>query len=284
MNLKTIAAALPILRDNPRLFFQGVSARLKSHKSLPANLTELAELNINGLKVRYRSEYDSYLNRLYYGTHDLAIRAVMKKYLKAGDTFIDIGANIGRITIIALSLVGKSGQVHAFEPIPKYYQLMEDIAADNHEYRLENNHCALGESCGTTTMAVSRTNIGLNSLLSDLLEEDDIQQKVEVPVIRLDDYIRDNNLNQIALIKIDTEGYEFPVLRGLSRFLQSTNRQPPIICEITLEAYTLMDCRIEDLRDYMKNYGYQAYSITIPGKKVELAKMKNNTDVIFIGN
>lgn len=279
MNIKTIGNALAIMKDNPKLFLQGISAKLKSGKQLPANLTEL---EINGVKVRYRSEYDSYLNRLYYGTHDLAIRAIMKKLLRPGDTFIDIGGNIGRISTIALGLIGKAGAVHCFEPIPQYFKILQELAQDNPEYQFTNNNCALGEKSDSITMAVSQTNIGLNSLLPELLSRDDVQEKVEVPVMRLDDYIEQNRLDKIALIKIDTEGYEFPVLKGLSEFLRNSDCRPPIVCEITLEAYPLMNCTIEEFQDYMRQFDYRAYSIINPGKRIDLAKMKNNDDVIFL--
>ena len=58
---------------------------------------------------------------MYTGSYEIETYLALKKFLKPGDTFIDIGGNIGYITALAAGIVGKTGEVHAFEPIKKYF-------------------------------------------------------------------------------------------------------------------------------------------------------------------
>ena len=88
------------------------------------------------------------------------------------------------------------------------------------------------------------------------------------------------------MIKIDVEGYEFNVLKGLSSFFERSIDKPPIICEIHAAAYNNADISINELYEYMKGYGYQAYNIFNSRIKVEIRTLDlrnpwQYTDVIF---
>ena len=66
----------------------------------------------------------------------------MEKYLSYGDTFIDIGANIGYLSMIGANIVGKDGAVHAFEPVPHYFKILEKLAKMNSGYKIIVNPIA----------------------------------------------------------------------------------------------------------------------------------------------
>lgn len=281
MQSTTLARAIDVMTSNPGLFCQGIWARLRSLQSLPVRNNQIM---VNGVCVPYHSEFDSYYHKLYFGSRDVAIRSIMRKYLHRGATFIDVGANIGRLSAIALGLVGHDGQVHSFEPVPRYYKLLEELAIANPEHNFFGNHCAAGDQAGRATIDVSRTNIGMNSLVPDFLTPDDQSDSVEVKIIKLDDYLEEKKLQQIALIKIDTEGYEFPVLKGLRRFFTETTQRPAIICEIGLDAYPKLNLSLESFYEYMAGFGYHSYSMINRKQRVELRKMSESTDVLFLSD
>jgi len=104
-----------------------------------------------------------------------------------GDVFVDVGANIGYISAIALGLVGQSGVVHSFEPVPDYFMRLKNIPAANRGYRHIVNQCALGERDGSAKIAVTNTsNIGWNTMVPKFMSAETTKEKIEVPVKRLD--------------------------------------------------------------------------------------------------
>lgn len=118
-------------------------------------------------------------------------------------------------------------------------------------------------------------------MILDTLHEHIPRETIEVPIKRLDDYIKKRNLEKISLIKIDVEGFEFPVLKGLKNYFEITRDRPMIICEIVPSAYPALGESRLQLIEYMKSYGYWAYNIMNPKLKVDITKLKEGTNIIF---
>ena len=76
-------------------------------------------------------------------------------------------------------------------------------------------------------------------------------------------------------------GFEFPVLRGLSGYLQTSRDRPLIVCEIAPAAYPLLKLSITDLIKFMGQFGYQAYSTEIPTEKVNIERFHETTNIFF---
>lgn len=105
-------------------------------------------------------------------------------------------------------------------------------------------------------------------------------QTIEVPMLRLDEYIEDRGIRKVAAIKIDVEGYEFPVLKGLENYLNSHEDRPVIFCEIT-PPYRVLESTREDIKRYLDSYGYQAFDVMDPRKPIDITKAQGAVDVIF---
>ena len=217
---------------------------------------------------------------MYFGSYSLALIELMKRFLRPGDTFLDVGANVGYLSAVGAGLVGKSGQVHSFEPVPAYFRRLERLIALNPGHNIVATPCAAGETKGTAKAYVT-LEPGENTLVPDYAGSETIKECIEVPVIRLDDYIESHGLSHISLIKIDTEGFEFPVLLGLRRFFERSQRLPAIICEIDPRAYPLLGYKPADLTSYMAQYGYRACNALNPARTVELTSLTNVDDVLF---
>jgi len=198
---------------------------------------------------------------MYLGLYEPATARTMTRFLRPGDTFVDIGANIGYLSAVGANLVGRWGQVHCFEPVPRYFQRLQRLAETNPKYAIYPHQAAAGDAAGTATVRTSITSIGANTIIPGHAVEEEVADTMEVPMVRLDAWIRDARLSLIALIKIDTEGFEFPVLRGLQEFFETVEAPPPIIVEIHPEAYPLLGYTLSDLSAYMHRYRYQAYRL-----------------------
>jgi FkbM family methyltransferase len=147
------------------------------------------------------------------------------------------------------------------------------------------NQCAIGNEQRITTIAVTNlSNIGWNTIVPGLMSNETIKENVSVSICRLDIYIREKSLKSISLIKIDTEGFEFPVLKGLSEYFNNNRDRPPILCEIAPDTYPLLGCKIKQLFEYIIYYGYNAFNVVGFKKKIELTTLKNTTNVLFMSS
>jgi FkbM family methyltransferase len=133
---------------------------------------------------------------------------------------LDIGANIGNHVIT----LGKHAQtVHAFEPVPMIFDLLSKNVALNELNNVTLHPIGLGTCDETVSIGINdKQNIGASSIVH-------ISEGQEVQSIHLrkgDDVIAELNLSRLDLIKIDVEGFETPVVKGLK---ETIRRFRPIV-------------------------------------------------------
>ena len=167
---------------------------------------------------------------MYFGSYAPLVVNAMKRYLMPGDTFLDVGANIGYLSAIAAGLVGRRGHVHSFEPVPAYFERLHRLAQINPEHSIVVNCCAVGDKPEACEIYVTREP-GQNTLVRSYQTEVEIVATLEVPVVRLDSYVQSHHIDRIALIKIDAEGYELPVLRGLAGISSNPDGAHPLFAK-----------------------------------------------------
>jgi FkbM family methyltransferase len=149
------------------------------------------------------------------------IRAVLQK----GDIFIDIGANIGLMSLVAAQNVGKDGQVYAFEPEPEMYARLMFNLRINDCSNIFAHKLALGSFKETRNIfSFPEINIGRASLV----KSSGAVLTGETNVITLTEFLDKEKIKLIKLIKIDVEGFEYEVIEGALAFLKRS--KPPIIC------------------------------------------------------
>jgi FkbM family methyltransferase len=194
-------------------------------------------------------EIDMSLHRMmkkyFFHTHEMFLERIFKRCLAAGKIFVDIGANCGYWSAYTLSLVGQSGEVHAFEPVPQYFSFVRRLAEFNPGYQVIANQVACGAQPGAFTMAVVApraenfdnydTNIGSSSLATGFLDHvHELTENITVEVIAFDNYARERkiDLDRVGLIKIDVEGFEAEVFDGMQGVLAKSGHKIPILCEV----------------------------------------------------
>jgi FkbM family methyltransferase len=205
----------------------------------------------------------NHTKRQYHGTYEIKVVQAMRRHLHAGATFIDIGANIGYISAIGMSMVGKTGVVHSFEPVSVYFERLLNVTKMNPDYNIVPNNFALGNKDGYATIDIpGTTQIGGSSMVPGFVRKERIERTEKITVRRLDSYMAQNNVSNVALIKIDVEGFELPVLEGASGFFEKNrNNLPPIIVEIIPSVYEQSNSRVHKLEEFMLSFGYRAYCI-----------------------
>ncbi len=274
----TAARAATLLTRNPGLFCRVMLGKVQSTRRMPSLP---ARRRMNGVVFEYDTADYRGAAPMYFGSYAPLVVEAMKRYLRRGGVFIDVGANIGYLSAIAAGLVGIEGQIHSFEPVPAYYEKLHKFAEMNSRYVIVPNACAVGEHAGSCTIYVTREP-GQNTLIPAYQREAEIISTLHVPLARLDEYIAEKNIALVSLIKIDAEGFEFPVLKGLETYFSSTDKRPPIICEIAPRAYSLLGKSLSDLRNYMCRFGYSAYDLADGRTPVDLLTIKRVDDVLFL--
>ncbi len=136
--------------------------------------------------------------------------------VKAGNRFLDIGANIGYYTVLVAQLVGSAGRVFAIEPNDTNFEILDvNTRSWQEEGRVKVFHNALSDIVGSANLYLSSYNGGMHRLYSSIVCTD---ESIAVMAIRGDAL----QLEPLDFIKIDIEGFEPRAIRGLQQTLQDS--------------------------------------------------------------
>jgi FkbM family methyltransferase len=144
--------------------------------------------------------------------------------LQAGQTFVDVGANVGYFSLFAAHLVGPGGTVIAVEPEPRNLDLLQRNIARNGVETVRVLPFAAAAAEGTMSLALDEENRGAHRLVAS----DDPQAGPCVRCVRLDDVLPE----RVDLIKIDAQGYDHEVIEGLERTL-AANPKATLLVELS---------------------------------------------------
>lgn len=146
--------------------------------------------------------------------YEPAETALFKREIKPGQVVLDIGANIGYYTLIAAKLVGPKGHVYAFEPDPTNFALLKKNVEANGHQNVTLFPKALSDKNGKGRLYLNPTNKGDHRLF----DSGDGRSSVTVTKARLDDILLKLD-RQVHFIKMDVQGAEASVLRGMKDLL-----------------------------------------------------------------
>ncbi|RYD78810.1 MAG: FkbM family methyltransferase [Verrucomicrobiaceae bacterium] len=199
---------------------------------------------------------DSELCKLIYYKHfEAHEREFMNAFLRPGDTFVDVGANIGLFSLIAARVVGPSGRVFSFEPTPlSYSRLQENIQANGFN-NVRTFQLALSDEEGS--LEFSKSVDGFDAWNSPAAPAMGSKiEKEQVQATTWDKFSVDQDLNgKITMMKIDVEGWESRVLAGARESLKCPDA-PLLQVEFTEEAAILAGSTCAELYRSLESLGY----------------------------
>lgn len=174
--------------------------------------------------------------------HDWGTAKVITEFLRPGDLFVDVGANIGLYTLAAAA---KKARVVAVEPSAKNRSRLEENIALNGFADVCVKACAVGEESGELPFcdADARAHVEVGG------------QGPTVPIRTLDELLPDG---EVSLLKVDVEGFELAVFRGAAKAMRD-GRLPVMLFEVNQlnERYGVTDATIYD---YLQGHGYKVAS------------------------
>jgi FkbM family methyltransferase len=153
------------------------------------------------------------------GLSEPVVQRTLVEHLRPGQVYFDVGAHAGFLALLGARVVGPTGKVHCFEPVPANVDTLTRNLTSNKLSNTDVHRIALGEYDGMATMDMDGRNITA-SLRADGYGE-------HVRVARLDSL---TGLPAPHLIKIDVEGAESSVLRGALELLQ--RNRPVLVIEL----------------------------------------------------
>jgi FkbM family methyltransferase len=166
---------------------------------------------------------------------------------------VDIGANIG---VFACRIASLGFSVHAFEPIPETFErLRQNVEFNELGPMVYLNRIAVGAEVGTVSFETPA-----NSPAQNRITISGGERTIEVPVIRLDDYCSDQNIQTIDFLKIDVEGMETRVIRGARRLL-SEKRIAVILIEVCPWNLLNAGTSPEELFTIIDEYNYEPHRL-----------------------
>jgi len=150
----------------------------------------------------------------------------IKKYIKPGDTVIDVGGNLGFFVLILNELIGDNGKIYSFEPSVLLKNKLTATIQNNNLKNVTIVNQGLGESEGSTTLHYNPKQSGLTSIVSDF-ENNSLSEEIKITTL---DKFAENISGRVSFIKIDTEGYESQVLKGAKELIKRD--KPTIYIEL----------------------------------------------------
>ena len=183
-------------------------------------------------------------------------------YLKLGDTVIDIGANIGTITLESAVKVSSKGKVYSIEPNKKIFKFLAENIKLNNLQNVKIFNVALGEKNDSVFFSSKRSD--------DLNSVSITEQGEEISLCKLDDL--SINESKINLMKIDVLGYEKFVFGGAKKILKMTECIHLPIIPSDCERYGY---DFNDIFEMLRNLGFQLF--TFSEKNISAIKSNFNS-------
>jgi len=246
------------IRETLREYTQRGSIPKKIWGKFPVN-TEFEVCFPYDIRLHYvSSTYDGIGRWLYWkGVEEWEYETieVFCRLSKHARKVLDIGANTGIYSLIACAAHHET-TVMAFEPVPRIYeQLQRSILRNNFQDRCSTMNAAVSDSEGEAQFHVP--NHGIPTVSSLHLEgfrgiEGTL---ITVPLVTIDGLLKEDE--PVDLVKIDVEGFEDHVLRGMLRTIQ--NHQPAIILECNV------DGPIDELNRIFQALSYSLYHLRADG-------------------
>ena len=166
------------------------------------------------------------------GIHEAESTKQFRQEIKPGMHILEVGANIGYYALIGSQLIGDNGRITAFEPSPRNMNLLKaNISLNSLDEIITTYPFGAGSKSGKERFYImSKGN--MSSFISR--DEDRIIKTldyIDVEMVRLDDFLSEHNMS-VDYVRMDVEGYELEIIKGMERVLTSKEAPQGLFIEI----------------------------------------------------
>ena len=229
------------------------------------NYVSLAEPHIvrwvDGLSFRVLP-HDQLSRALYVsGTYEPNTLSVLRRFLHEGDTFFDVGANVGIISLAASRWVGPAGHVYSFEPSRREFDNLVDTLERNAVTNIKPLRLAVTSRSGRADLRVAPpSHAGLNTLGDAFPYEGvDVHSMDRVNTTTLDAFVEREPIARVTVIKLDVEGGELAALTGARTVLNE--HRPVLVVEVFSRSLEANRATPEALEQLLRDARYRLFAI-----------------------
>ncbi|MDF2434020.1 MAG: hypothetical protein JWP44_3651 [Mucilaginibacter sp.] len=209
------------------------------------------------------------------GTYESEINKLIRISLKSGENALDIGANVGLQSIRMSQCAGENGKIYAFEPLSHLQEKFSRNILLNKITNVTLLPFALADLESEADFRIDKKS--WNQGAFSLYNKNGGSENERVTIKVGDNLPEIQNFTSLELIKIDVEGFEYQVLKGLKGTLEK--HRPRIIFEYDEHYWIKTGQEIADCYLFLKSLNYTVYQITPVG-----CELLTNSENIEGGN
>ena len=179
-------------------------------------------ITVNGCKMKMIPNDPGISTELsIFKSHEPINTQIISRILKKGMTCLDIGGNIGYYVLLERQLVGDKGRIIAFEPSPRNYNYLKKNIQLQNVTNISAYNFACGDIDGNATFFINKKSNGCKVIAEGIIPPDpSLGTLTEVPIKILDPFIEELKLERVDFVRMDSEGYELHILKGLKKTLE----------------------------------------------------------------
>lgn len=214
----------------------------------------------NGLRIKVYPNSTSLFRAYVLGLHDYWEMLFLQRFLRGGDSVMDIGANVGVYALLLGKSVGPDGEVHAFEPDADNGRLLRENLALNRMDWPRVHDVAVGSRCGEVMVEVGRGNL---TRVASGLRAGSARETRPVKLVSLDSV---EVGRPPVYCKVDVEGYEDEVIQGSAELMR---RGFPVVWQLEInDCSRAYGTERGDLRERLRRHGYRFYRYDVPRNRL----------------
>lgn len=173
--------------------------------------------------------------------------------------FVDIGANAGYFSLLASRCVGEGGKVLAIEPNPNVAEQLKRNITRSNLPNVTVAETACVDTTETTSLTLYLYGVSNSGRASVSRSNAESIESVQVRATTVDQLIREHDLRNLMLIKIDVEGAELMVLKGMQETIKAF--KPTIVLELEDDLLKSFSTTTEEVIRFLSNFGYVTTSL-----------------------
>lgn len=191
----------------------------------------------------------------------------------------DVGANIGQ-TAIKFHTSFSEAAIYSFEPVKSVFAHLKNNT--QHFSRVQCFNVALGEKAESVEIDVFEGDASVFNSLKKEAQNKTGNTKETIRVTTGDQFCKEHNIAEIDLLKIDTEGYELPVLHGFREMIAAA-KVKALFCEVGFTTVNTRNTYINELIDFASRNNFRFYGL-YEVSNLQIKAGNNYGNVLFLNN